>query len=162
MKTKKTKTPAQLRTATAALLGDYLKAIEASPVHGEAAEALAFLRCAQADLASVLAGGWIAEAAAATPATPAAPADLTDAQLFAHYRKIAPAEDLAFLVRHGRLSSALEARARAVVKPTAADVGQLRAAWRVEQLAAERAAGVPAVGSLAWHEATRDAADVAA
>ncbi len=83
----------------------------------------------------------------------AAPVDtsaMTHAELFAHYKRTAPAEDLRFFLR-GRLSDALHARAEAIRKPTTQDLTTLHAAWRLERQAEERAAGIPAIGTAEWH-----------
>jgi hypothetical protein len=82
-------------------------------------------------------------------------AGMTDAQLFAYYKRTAPTEDLRFFLR-GRLSDGLRRRAEAITKPTAADLVLLRDAWRTERLAEERAAGIPAIGTAEWHARYND------
>jgi len=79
---------------------------------------------------------------------------MTDAELYAHYKRTAPAEDLKFFLRGGK-SEALRARARAITNPTAQDLIRLREAWRIERLEQERAAGIPAIGTEEWHRETR-------
>jgi hypothetical protein len=81
-------------------------------------------------------------------------ATMTDAQLYAHYKRTAPIEDLRFFLR-GPKSAALRARAEAIATPTAHDVASLREAWRVERLADDRAAGIPAIGTAEWHRQMR-------
>jgi hypothetical protein len=80
---------------------------------------------------------------------------MTDAQLYAHYKRTAPAEELRFFLRGGK-SAALLARARAITNPTARDLASLREAWRVERCAEDRAAGIPAIGSPEWHRQMRN------
>jgi hypothetical protein len=83
-------------------------------------------------------------------------ATMTDAELYAFYKRTAPAEDLRFFLR-GRLSDALRLRAEAITKPTARDLASLREAWRIERQAEERAAGIPAIGTAEWHRQYADA-----
>jgi hypothetical protein len=78
-------------------------------------------------------------------------ATLTDVELYAYYKRTAPIEDLRFFLR-GRLSDGLRARAEAITTPTAGDLITLRAAWRAERLAQDRAAGIPAIGTAEWHQ----------
>ncbi|MBM3772820.1 MAG: hypothetical protein FJW27_16320 [Acidimicrobiia bacterium] len=78
------------------------------------------------------------------------PVAMTDAELYAYYKRTAPAEDLRFFLR-GRLSDALRRRAEAITKPTARDLISLREAWRIERQAHDRAAGIPAIGTAEWH-----------
>jgi hypothetical protein len=78
-------------------------------------------------------------------------AGMTDAELYAYYKRIALAEDLRFLLRT-RMSDALRRRAEAITRPTAANLTLLRAAWRTERLAEERPAGIPAIGTAEWHQ----------
>lgn len=88
---------------------------------------------------------------------------MTNAEIFAHYKRIAPVEDLRFFLRVGTLSPELRARAEAVTKPTPAILAELRTAWRIERLQAHKAAGIPAIGSPEWakRQARRDARAVA-
>ncbi len=79
-------------------------------------------------------------------------ADMTDAQLYAHYKRTALSEDLAFFLRLPSLSPALRMRAEAISKPTLKDLLQLRQAWRIERLAYEQEQGIPAIGSPRWAE----------
>jgi hypothetical protein len=81
-------------------------------------------------------------------------ATMTDAQLYTHYKRTGPAEELRFFLRGGK-SAALLARARAITSPTGQDLARLREAWRVERCAEERAAGIPAIGTEEWHRLTR-------
>jgi hypothetical protein len=81
-------------------------------------------------------------------------ATMTDAQLYANYKRTALVEDLRFFLRCPR-SATLRARADAITKPTAQDPASLREAWRIERGAEERAAGIPAIGTEAWHRQTR-------
>jgi hypothetical protein len=83
---------------------------------------------------------------AATAATAAgSTAGMTTAQLFAHYKRTAPRADLVFFLQ-GTLSAALRARAECTI-PAPATLAALRDAWRSERLAAERAAGILAIGA---------------
>ncbi len=75
---------------------------------------------------------------------------LTDAQVYAHYKKTALVEDLKFLLR-GNLSPELRAMAEAIVKPTKADLVALRQVWREEKRAYEVFSRMPAIGTAAWH-----------
>ncbi len=77
-------------------------------------------------------------------------AAMTDAELYASYKRTALGEDLRFFLRF-RMSDALRERAEAIAKPTARDVASLREAWRTERLAKDRAAGIPAIGTEEWH-----------
>lgn len=83
-------------------------------------------------------------------------AGMTDAELYAYYKRTASAEDLRFFIRV-RMSDALRIRAEAITKPTASDLASLRAAWRTERAAEERAAGIPAIGTAEWHRQYADA-----
>jgi hypothetical protein len=76
---------------------------------------------------------------------------MSDAALYAYYKRTAPAEDLRFFLR-ARMSDALRRRAEAVTKPTAGDLAVLRTAWRTERQAEEWAAGIPAIGTAEWHQ----------
>lgn len=78
-------------------------------------------------------------------------AAMTDAELYAHYKRTAPAEDLRFFLR-GRLSDGLRERAEAIMKPTARELTSLREAWRIEREAERRAAGIPSIGTAEWHQ----------
>jgi hypothetical protein len=78
---------------------------------------------------------------------------MTDAELYAHYKRTAPAEELRFFLRGGK-SDILRTRAEAITNPTARDLASLREAWRIERAAEERAAGIPAIGSPKWHRQT--------
>lgn len=84
------------------------------------------------------------------------PAAMTDAELYAYYRRTALTEDLRFLLR-GRMSDALRRRAEAIGKPTARDLASLRDAWRTERQADDRAADIPAIGTAEWHQQYADA-----
>ena len=77
-------------------------------------------------------------------------AGMTDAELYAYYKRTAPAEDLRFLLR-ARMSDALRRRAEAITKPTPADLARLRTAWRTERQTEDWAAGIPAIGTAEWH-----------
>jgi hypothetical protein len=78
------------------------------------------------------------------------PAAMTDAELYAYYKRTALTEDLRFFLR-GRMSDALRRRAEAIGKPTARDLASLRDTWRTERQADDRAAGIPAIGTAEWH-----------
>ena len=79
-------------------------------------------------------------------------ADMTNTELYAHYKKTAPMGDLAFFLRCPTLSSELRAQAEAIAKPTKSDLARLRTRWRMERQAYELANHIPAVGSLAVTE----------
>lgn len=79
---------------------------------------------------------------------------ITDAQLYAYYKRTSPAEDLLFFLRGGK-SDPLRSRAEAINNPTAKDLASLREAWRIERAAEDRAAGIPAIGTEAWHRQMR-------
>jgi hypothetical protein len=87
------------------------------------------------------------------------PAAMTDAELYAYYKRTALTEDLRFFLR-GRMSDALRRRAEAIVKPTTSNLANLRAAWRAERLAEERAARSPAIGTADWHQQYVDAGTI--
>jgi hypothetical protein len=82
-------------------------------------------------------------------------AAMTDAELYAHYKRTAPAEDLRFFLRV-RMSDALRIWAEGITKPTAQDLARLRVAWRTQRAAEERAAGIPAIGTAEWHRQCAD------
>jgi len=158
-KTKATKTKAQLEKSIADLMRDLLDVVceagRVSPATTPSA-VLADLNAAQGQLARVVHMLRTSPAAAAVLEQGAAAATvdtsgMTTTALFAHFKKIAPVEDLRFFLR-GTLSPELRARAEAIAKPKPADLVALRAAWRAERFAAERAAGIPGVGSPAWRE----------
>lgn len=160
-KTKATKTKAQIEKAVTALMADLLAVVcEAGRVSpsvtpGHVLEQLTAAQGALAKVTHLLRSDVPAAAAVLEKGAKAATVDtsaMTDAQLFAHFKRIAVVEDLRFFLRVGQLSPELRARAEAIAKPTRQDITELRAAWRLERLAAERAAGVPAIGSPAWRE----------
>lgn len=77
-------------------------------------------------------------------------AEMTDAELYAHFKKTAPVEDLAFFLRNlgPEISPELRAHAEAITAPTKADMSRLRCAWRRErnledQRLADRPAAIP-------------------
>lgn len=80
---------------------------------------------------------------------------LSDAELFAYFKRNALAEDLRFFLR-GSLSAELRTRAEAITKPTAKDLASLRTAWRTERQDYERAYGIPAIGSESWKRAYKN------
>jgi hypothetical protein len=84
------------------------------------------------------------------PKRTAAPVDvatLTDAQMFAYYKRTAPEQDLRFLLRF-TLSPELRYQIEdALIAPTAADAKRCRELWRIEARARERAAGIPSIGA---------------
>lgn len=67
-------------------------------------------------------------------------------ELFAHYKRLAPLEDLRFLLL-AEMSAELRSRIATALTnakaPTPKDVSALRDAWRMESAAADRAAGRP-------------------
>lgn len=87
------------------------------------------------------------------------PASLSDADLFKHYRSIAPMEDLGFFLRHAQLTPELTFEAYSLLRqnlPRAEHYRRLNSikdrhrSMRFDQ---DRAAGIPAIGSPAWFEA---------
>ena len=68
------------------------------------------------------------------------PATMTDAELYAYYKRTALTEDLRFLLR-GRMSDALRRHAEAMGKATARDMASLRDAWRAAVWATSSRAG---------------------
>ena len=88
------------------------------------------------------------------------PATMTDAELYVYYKRSALVMDLSFFLNVGPLSPELRARGLAITKPTSKDLAELRAAWRAERNAADRAAGVPALGSPEWAAALNTAAEL--
>jgi hypothetical protein len=79
---------------------------------------------------------------------------MSDADLFAYYRKTAPIEDLRFFLRHAHMSPGLRADAEVLLNgpklPCTEHYQRLRALqdrWRRERNDADRAAGIPAIGA---------------
>jgi hypothetical protein len=134
-------------TALAALRFDQAQIVDGRVTNPDAAALL--LQAVQAHICALVACLPAARVGRARPADAVDTAAMTDAELFAYYRRTAPAEDLRFFLR-ARMSDALRRRAE-VTKPTAADLARLRAAWRMERQAEERAAGIPAIGTAEWH-----------
>ena len=64
-------------------------------------------------------------------------ATMTEAELFAHYKRTALAGDLSFLLQF-RMSTELRARCEAILKPNDGDLAILRSAWRAERLLENR------------------------
>jgi hypothetical protein len=143
--------PARLRdavTALAAVRFDHAQIVDGRVTDPDAAALI--LQAVQAHLRVLVACLPAPKAARVRPAVAVDTAGMTDAELFAYYKRTAPTEDLRFFLR-GRLSYALRRRAEAVTKPTTADLVLLWSAWRTERLAEERAAGIPAIGTAEWH-----------
>ena len=93
-----------------------------------------------------------------TKRTPAAvtTAEMTDTELYAHFKKTSVPRDLAFFLRDRPaewLSPSLRAHAAAISRPTRADITRLNTLWRIERRAYEIAHGIPSIGSPAWWEA---------
>lgn len=94
-------------------------------------------------------------------------ADLTDTQLFAHYKKTALLGDVRFVL--GKTLSAdlrwsfeqLEHQIVGGLSRVDAykQYVHLQAAWRYESNARDRALCIPAIGTSEWHQANKDAAD---
>jgi hypothetical protein len=138
--------------ALAALQYDHARIVDGHVTDAYAAAVL--LRAVQVHVRALVACTPSPKPAQAEPAA-VDPATMTDAQLYAYYKRTAPAEDLRFFLRGGK-SPALLARARAITNPTAYDLVLLREAWRIERADDERAAGIPAIGTEEWHRQTRD------
>lgn len=80
-------------------------------------------------------------------------AGMSDSELYAHYKRIAPRAYLVTFLDRGPLSAKLRERAESLVNPTLKDLAVLHTMWRTERLARDRAWGTPAVGSPAWKDA---------
>jgi hypothetical protein len=135
-------------TALAALRFDAAQIVDGRVTNPDAAALI--LQAVQAHVCALVACLPRATAGRVRPAVVVDTSAMTDAELFAHYKRTAPAEDLRFFLR-ARMSDALRRRAEAITKPTAADLAVLRTAWRTERQAEERAAGIPAIGTAEWH-----------
>jgi hypothetical protein len=135
-------------TALAALRFDQAQIVDGRVTNPDAAALI--LQAVQAHVCALVACLPRAAAGRVQPAVVVDTAAMTDAELFAYYKRTALAEDLRFFLR-ARMSDALRRRAEAITKPTAADLARLRAAWRTERQAEERAAGIPAIGTAEWH-----------
>lgn len=95
--------------------------------------------------------------------------DMTDAQRFAYFKRIAPLEDARFALRYGiRLSPDLERdwaelviaiQAGLPVAESRRRLQRLHERWRIERQDAERAAGIPAIGSTVPEIPDTDAAE---
>lgn len=138
--------------ALAALQYDHARIIDGRVTDAEAAAVL--LLAVQAHVRALLACTPRPKPKSHEPAAVVDTASMTDAELYAHYKRTAHAEDLRFFLRGGK-SEALLVRARAITNPTAQDLARLREAWRIERTAEERAAGIPAIGTEQWHRQTR-------
>ena len=65
---------------------------------------------------------------------------MTDSELYAHYKRTAPAEDLKFMLAHARLSDELRRDAEATLdQPSHASNARLRQRWRQERNLADLA-----------------------
>ena len=136
-------------TALAAVRFDQAQIVDGRVMNPNAAALI--LQAVQAHVCALVACVPRPTAGRARPAAVVETAAMTDAELYAHYKRTALIEDLRFLLR-GRMSDALRDRANAITQPTASDLARLRAAWRAERLADERATGLPAIGTAEWHE----------
>jgi hypothetical protein len=143
-------------TALAALRFDQAQIVDGRVTNPDAAALI--LQAVQAHVCALV---------ACLPRTPATriraagvvdTAAMTVAELFAFYKRTAPAEDLRFFLR-ARMSDALRRRAEALTKPTAADLASLRTEWRTERSIEERMAGIPAIGTAEWHRQFADTPD---
>lgn len=135
-------------TALAALRFDQAQIVDGRVTNPDAAALI--LQAVQAHVCALVACLPRTPATRVRVAVVVETAAMTDAELYAYYKRTAPAEDLRFFLR-ARMSDALRCRAEAVTKPTAADLASLRTAWRTERQAEERAAGIPAIGTAEWH-----------
>lgn len=63
---------------------------------------------------------------------------MNDRELFAYYKRTAPASDLAFLRANVHNSETLNARIDAIAVPTRDDITLLREAWRIERANADK------------------------
>jgi hypothetical protein len=140
--------------ALAALQYDHARIVDGRVTDAQAAAVL--LLAVQAHVRALLACTPKPRPAHAEPAA-VDTSTMTDAQVYAYYKRTALAEDLKFFLRGGK-SEALLARARAITTPTAQDLILLREVWRIERAAEERAAGIPAIGTEEWHRQTRERA----
>jgi hypothetical protein len=139
-------------TALAALRYEQAQIVDGHVTDAEAAAVL--LLAVQAHVRALLACTPRPKPKPHEPAAVVDTAGMTDAELYAHYKRTASIEDLRFFLRGGK-SAALLARARAITNPTAHDLIRLREAWRIERAADDRATGIPAIGTEAWHRQTR-------
>lgn len=142
-------------TALAALRFDQAQIVNGRVTNPDAAALI--LQAVQAHVCALVACLPRARPGRVRPAGVVDTAAMTDAELYAYYKRTAPAEDLRFFLR-ARMSNALRYRAEAIAKPTASDVVSLRTAWRTERQAEARAAGIPAIGTAEWHRQYADAA----
>lgn len=140
-------------TALAALRYEQAQIVNGRATDAEAAAVL--LMAVQAHVQALLACQPTARPKPEITACVVDTSTMTDAELYAHYKRTAPAEDLKFFLRGGK-SEALRARARAITNPTAQDLVLLRETWRIERAAEERATGIPAIGTEAWHRQMQD------
>jgi hypothetical protein len=136
-------------TALAALRFDQAQIVDGRVTNPDAAALI--LQAVQAHVCALVACLPAAKVGRARRTDAVDTAAMTDAELFAYYKRTAPAEDLRFFLR-ARMSDALRRRAETITKPTAADLAVLRTAWRTERQAEERAAGIPAIGTAEWHQ----------
>lgn len=141
-------------TALAALRFDHAQIVNGRVTNPDAAALI--LQAVQVHVCALVACLPRTTATRVRPAVVVDTAAMTDAELYAYYKQTALAEDLQFFLR-GRMSDALRCRAGAVTKPTASALASLRAAWRAERLAEDRAAGIPAIGTADWHAQFADA-----
>ena len=144
-------TTPQLRERVAALAA--LRFDQAQIVDGRVTKpdaAALILQAVQAHVCALVACLPAVRAGRARPVDVVDTASMSNAELFAYYKRIAPAEDLQFFLR-ARMSDVLRRLAEMVTKPTVADLARLRTAWRMERQAEERAAGIPAIGTAEWH-----------
>jgi hypothetical protein len=137
--------------ALAALQYDHARIVDGRVTDAQAAAIL--LQAVQAHVRALVACTPNPRPAQTQPAV-VDTSTMTDAQLYAYYKRTALVEDLRFFLRGGK-SAALRARAEAITNPTARDLASLREAWRVERCAEDRAAGIPAIGTEEWHRQTR-------
>lgn len=75
---------------------------------------------------------------------------MTERERRAHFRRSAPASDLAFSRRFA--DAKLQAHIDAIVRPTPQDAARVRDIRRRELAAAERAGRIPALGSPRWRK----------
>ncbi len=91
-------------------------------------------------------------------AVPVDTSTMTDSELYAYFKRIAPkAYAVSFVERLTGLESpelhgaALAVRAKA--NPTLADLAKLHTLWRIERLTRDRAWGTPAIGTTRYNQA---------
>src|SRR5688572_33349587 len=114
-------------TALSTLRFDQAQIVDGRVMNPDAAALI--LQAVQAHVCALVACLPRATVGRARPAVVVDMAAMTDAELYAYYKRTALTEDLRFLLRF-RMSDVLRRRAEAIAKPSARDLASLRTAWR--------------------------------